>query len=523
LPALPAWAHAQVDSTSPRDGEALDSPPAVVTITFNEAVSAPVGAVRVYDSTGARVDAGDSGSGRSPEEIRASLEPGLAAGTYVVTWRAVSDDGHPVKGAFVFQVGSGAASVSDTFISGLLDAGSDTFWAAVAGVVRWIGYVALLMAAGMALLAPRLVVATLRVYRRRALRGAAWTGILAAIASVPLFAAESTGLGASAFASGAAMRDALTSSVGWAGLARVVGLAVVIGAAGTTLRAVPARIGGGIALGAELLTGHTRTQSPAAVIVPADLVHVVAAALWVGGLVMLVWALRDGTVGDREAGELTSAFSGLAMWTVLSLTAAGVAMAWVTVRAPSALVGTAYGWMLLAKVAVVAVVVGVAAFNRRVLVPGAMQASGRSRLGRTVRYEVLGIVVVLALTSALVNLRPAAEAAGVTGPYSTYVPFGDGQLNLVVDPNRAGDNEIHIYVLTAGGLPALTQGSATIEMSLPSKEIEPIVRELEFAGPGHFILGGPELALPGQWHIVIRLKTDAFTETVGEADIPVAG
>jgi copper transport protein len=523
LPAGPAHAHAQVERTTPSDGEAVQRAPDEVTVSFNETVSPPVGAVRVYDAAGRRVDRGDSGRGATPSQIRASLNPNLAPGTYVVTWRAVSDDGHPVKGAFVFEVGADAARVDDSFISGLLDASGDRMWAILSVFVRWIGYLATLLAAGMALIGRRLGSISSIAYRRRLMRQAAWVGIGASLLAVPLFAAESTGLGIGAFGSAAAMRDAVTSSVGQAGLVRIVGLVAVLVSAAPAVNGVITAIGGTVALAAELVTGHTRTQAPLAVIMGADIVHVVAAAVWLAGLVALAAVIRGGEADDREVGRLTAMFSSLAAWTVLALTAAGVAMAWVTVRAVGALFSTAYGWTLVAKVAVVAGVLAVAAFNRRTLVPAVVAGQGRERLGRTVRIEVIGIVVVLALTSGLVALRPAAEVAGVTGPYSTYVPFGDGQLNLVVDPNRAGINEIHIYVLTAGGLPALIQGDATIEMSLPSKQIEPIVRELDFAGPGHFILTGPELALPGQWHIVIRLKTDAFNETVGETDVRVAG
>src|SRR5690606_32971781 len=148
------------------------------------------------------------------------------------------------------------------------------------------------------------------------------------------------------------------------------------------------------------------------------------------------------------------------------------------VRTVAALTSTAYGWSLIAKVAMVLGVGAVAAYNRRVLVPSIEAEEAPeplARLRRTTSLELAGLAVVVAITAFLVNIEPAAQAAGVTGPYSTYVAFGDDQLNLVVDPNRTGVNEIHLYVLTPAGLPGLASGDAEIELSLPAEDIGPIV------------------------------------------------
>jgi copper transport protein len=130
-------------------------------------------------------------------------------------------------------------------------------------------------------------------------------------------------------------------------------------------------------------------------------------------------------------------------------------------------------------------------------------------------------MVVIGVTALLVNLQPAAEAAGVSGPYSTYVPFGEGLLNLVIDPNRAGVNEIHLYVLTAGGLPALVSGEATIEFRMPEQDIGPILRPLQVAGPGHYIHVGPELAIPGEWVITVRQRISEFEEVTADMAVTV--
>lgn len=222
-------------------------------------------------------------------------------------------------------------------------------------------------------------------------------------------------------------------------------------------------------------------------------------------------------------------------------------------RALRALVSTAFGWTLLTKVALAAAVIGIGAYNNRRLVPAIARAAGATSLetravpagrssdrpptrpaadadyggpgkawrtlGRTVRWEVGGLVAVLAVTSALVYLQPASEAAGITAAYSTYVDLGQGrQLNLVVDPNRAGFNEMHLYLLDPTGRPAPAQ-SVTLEFLLPAKDIGPITRTPQVAGPGHWIYAGEDLSIPGAWEIGVVVGVSEFAQL--RATVPV--
>ncbi|EFC82895.1 copper resistance protein CopC [Parafrankia sp. EUN1f] len=103
--ALPASAHAVLERSDPVGGAALDQAPARVTLTFSEAVSVKSDAIRVLDATGARADEGEAKNGSSASEVTIALRSGLGTGTYVVSWRVVSADSHPVGGAFAFGVG----------------------------------------------------------------------------------------------------------------------------------------------------------------------------------------------------------------------------------------------------------------------------------------------------------------------------------------------------------------------------------------------------------------------------------
>lgn len=532
---LAASAHATLVETDPANGSQLEQPPAQATVTFSEPVDAPAAAIRVFDSTGARLDAGDSSQGPSPEQVSVTLPSELGPDTYVVTWGVVSLDGHPIRGAFTFQVGSGAAA-DDSLIASLLGRRSGGMLSVAGAAARWVTYLAGLTAAGAALF-------SWYVARRRLIPPsvgrlipvAALTAMAASVLQIPLFAGELSG----GVISMEALGEAVTSPVGVSGAVRVVGLLLI--AVAVTRQLTAGWLWPGVAglVAAELLAGHTLTTQPIWLVLGADAVHVLGSAVWVGGLAALFLVLRRGRDAETAAGWI-SHFSTMAVWSVLALGAAGLVLASAEVRTVGALTSTTYGWTLVAKVGLAAAVIAAGAYNNRLLVPAIRRAADESmpsgesavatltrprtaawsKLRRNVGLEVIGIAVILAVTAVLVNLEPAAEAAGVTAPFSTYVDLGDGQLNLVVDPNKAGTNQIHAYVLTAAGSPSPAEGEAVMEFSLPSREIGPFVVEPLRAGPGHWIHSGPELAIPGNWEVKFTLGS-GFGESVATTTVGV--
>lgn len=249
------------------------------------------------------------------------------------------------------------------------------------------------------------------------------------------------------------------------------------------------------------------------------------------------------------AARALGAFSRLAVVTVTALAGAGVVLAWLNVRSFDALISTTYGRTLLVKLGLAAAVVAVGAYNRRVLVPALTSAAVEARqlvtvgvpgavphrtetsqdprwrrLFANVRWELAGLALVLVVTAALVNIQPAAEAAGNTGAFSTFAPLGDdgSQLNLVVDPNRAGTNQVHVYLLDAAGRPASLGEHAVFRFSLPERDIGPIEREPLLIGTGHYVHTGNELALPGTWRIEIVVHLSTFEDADATVDVTVS-
>lgn len=130
-----AWAHAQLEGTTPTRGATVKTQPKQVVFSYSEPVEMAFGAVRVFDAKAARVDDGKIGhpAGKS-DAVAVGLKAGLPDGTYTATYRVISADGHPVSGGLVFSVGKpgvGPAASVDQLL-GTTSAGTATKLAAAA-------------------------------------------------------------------------------------------------------------------------------------------------------------------------------------------------------------------------------------------------------------------------------------------------------------------------------------------------------------------------------------------------------
>lgn len=551
-PAPAAQAHSALEGGSVFDGQVLDTAPEELFLEFNEDINTTRGGLRVFGSDGERADQGGAfQSDDASNLVRVGLEPDLAEGTYAVTYRVTSADGHPVNGAFIFSVGqeSGAA---DQLVAQVFSSDADRPYAVAAAVARWVMYAGTLLAAGAAF-----VLWWLRhqVAQERSRVGtwivrAAWASLAASVLGIPLQSILVSGSVAEGFAAGN-MAATLTSFVGISALVRILAAACLILVSRRIPASTPAVVAGAAMLISLLLEGHTLTTGPEAVVWIAATIHIAAAATWLGGLVVMgiVVGARKRADDPVGAGRLVARFSTLFTISVVAVVLAGSALSWVEVRALRGLFTTAYGWVLVAKIVAVIPLVAIGVYNNRRLVPtltarrsrrqrsaepviagGSDEVADKSRLrdqawdrlGRTVKVETAVIGVVLALTGVLVALQPAAEAAGITGAYSENVQFpGIGQMTFTVDPNRTGRNEIHLYLLGDTGRPVDAAEQITMSLSQPELDIGPLIREPIEAGPGHYILAGPDLSVPGRWEVTVEAALNRFDVVSTTVDVVV--
>lgn len=529
--ASPASAHATLVATDPAEGAVLEAAPEQVTFTFDESVIGVPAGIQVFDATGEVV--ASSASVRDAQLV-VELEGDVADGTLVVVWRLVSADGHPIGGSLSFSIGAPSEVVEVPTTSA--DAGTDA--PVTLSLARWLGYLGLLVATGTVLFSVAFLpgdhaVAGARARLRVVARGAALVATLAWWTAVPLVALYQLGLSWSALGDGATW-SALSAAEYAVPAAVTVGLVLAAGALPAAApdrgRAVLVLLGCGVALVAPALTGHTRAASPGALVVGVDVLHLVAASLWLGGLVAVALALGDLAARDDLGGMVLARFSTWASGVLVVLALSGTVVGWRVAGSWSALLDTGYGALLLVKVGLVLVAVALAAWNRFVLLPRLRAVTRRRErrdaaalLVRTILAEAGVLVAVLVVTGFLVDRSPEPEGTGATAP----APAASGEeavwlggiiAEVSLEPLAVGPTTVTITMTDAEGEPAEGYDAPRVSLSGPGVDLGEV--ELRNLGPG---LYSGDLVLPtsGTWEAQVSLRTTEFDNPVKTVSLEV--
>ncbi|TML06977.1 MAG: hypothetical protein E6G39_20630 [Actinobacteria bacterium] len=526
--ASPAWAHAQLVTTDPSPGAQLADAPTAIRLTFSEPVQAPAGAIRVLDSQRREVKVS---SIRSSDGVVTAILPTFGPGGYVVTWRVVSADSHPVGGAFTFGVGDGAVLPSASqFIA---DSGASRTVGVALGAARAVQFASLLVLVG------AIVIARMRwrdglveLPLRRVLFVAAALVVLSAIAGIGLQAANQRGGAIGDAIRPSAWREVIDTRFGQAWLVRGALVMVLVVLLAFARRAGPryvtSPIVNGLAaaavigIGATVInSGHAATGRWRAVAAVADAVHLASAAVWVGGLVIIVIRARHERLRDEPARSFVKWFSQLALFSVALLALSGIVQG---LRQSGTSVGdfvlSPYGRILLVKVAVVIAVVGVARQSRR-MVRGAADANGGG-LAHAVRYELAGIALVVAITAGLVDATPPRLSAS-SGPIETQETVVKYVVEIGVDPARVGATEMHLTLYEVGSFSTVQArvDEVRAELREPQKGVGPLAVNLLRAGPAHFISNGLIIPIQGKWDLTIFVRVGDFDEDRGTISLNI--
>ena len=430
-------------------------------------------------------------------------------------------------------------NVDGSWLTDVFASGAERPFAVVAFLVRWLGYAGVLIASGAAAFLMAVADRRDRAPLTRITQRAAVAGIVAALLIIPLHAAQASGEGIVAMVRPDLLVAAASGSQGVQSLLQVVALGALLLTLRSNAHARPAPlvlIAGSVAVGALVVAGHSRTTQPAWLVMAADAVHVGAAAIWIGGLLLLWPAIRLRRSDDDPVGAaaLVARFSRLATYAVLGVIVAGLTLAYLLVGTPSALFSTRYGWVLVAKGVLAATVIAIGTYNNRRLVPMVAQAAGGAgtssasdsvaptalhaglwrgwqRLTVTVRWEVIGLTAVLGVTAVLVEMPPATMGSASSQGFGATVAASDGhQLIVMVEPNRVGTNRIHLYLVDSAGQPA-DAGDLHVRLTPPagadaqpgaaSAGLQPIEHILPPIFPGHWLHAGGEFSVAGTWQI----------------------
>jgi copper transport protein len=548
LLASPAYAHAELSGSDPESGATLPAgqSPASITLQFTERVELPQDAIRVLASSGNAVQGvGRAGHGDDDSVVTASL-PKLADGTYVVDWRVVSADSHPINGAYTFAVGRASADADQ--VAGLLEGDEHRGVGIAFGLTRALAFASVLGLLG--------AIAFIRMCSPRSgddatVRGLLWVtwvvALVTALLGIGMQAAYSTGQDISGLWDTTAISDVMDTRFGQSWLIRAGLLLLVLPALRAPGRKRPVFVNvvdallGIAVLATFTFAEHARTGRWVLLGTVTDLVHLVSASLWLGGVAVLATLLVRRSV-PHDTPEVTGRFSRVAAPAITVVAVSGAVQAWRQTEGLDSVFDTTYGRLLLTKIGLVVMIVAAASVSRHIVRlwgerqlaptgPGARRADADPddirELRNAVVVEVALAAVVLVVTAILVNTVPARVATGAEPPsaaapaapagYSASLQDNGLALDVTLSPGLTGTNEMRVAT-TRDGAPfdpieiaaTLTNRERDISLDVP----------LASDAPGSGTASGRvDVPFAGTWELEIRaLRTDVdeavLTDTV---------
>lgn len=537
--AAPASAHASLSSTDPPQNAILASPPSAITLTFTEGVRAVAQRIKVIGPDRSVVSNGEPSTAGS--KLTIPLRTDAGKGTYLVTFRVISADSHPIGGSFVYHVGAPSADPPQEGEVSVTKVDPVVAW--TLGAARYLGYVGLVLLIGPMLFLARLWPA--RLSRRvPAKMVAVGLGMLAFSTVAEMYLQGPYTAGTGLFGADA---DAIINALGGSyGTTHTVRLGVLAAIAvllrpfvrpqgPSTIDLAVVSFFAVVGLGTWPLSGHAGVSPAPAVSLVADAAHLASMGVWLGGLVVLVAVLLP-KGNARELGAILPVWSNWAMMAVIVLALTGVAQAIIEVASFGPLFDTRYGQLVLWKTGLLALVLAVAWYSRRLVLAPARRAmvsvGGPAEdddeddveedeppvkpLRRSILAELAITGVVLAVAAVLVQTPPARSAADAPPePFAVTLSTDLYRVRLEIDPARVGGNSLHLYAYNQAGQP-----QAVVEWTVVATPTDGSIDGLDVpllpVTPDHAV-GEPTFPTAGEWDIKITLRlSDIDQATVSQ-------
>jgi len=511
-----------------------------VALTFDEAVEPRFAIISVTDVAARSVT--DGPVRRSPTNPDTLLVPmtKVPEGWYLVYWRAISVDGHPVQGAFTFAVGPNAGPAPQFEIPHI----SQTATTTPLLIARWAMFLSTMSAIGLFVLRMLIARPVIRRVEGTTLRAVSIGFLVASVCgllALPAYVEESTAVDSlkSFFSFGALVPLWRTTAFGRGYVDMWICFALFCAAAWTAVwldkperprRSVAAILavtgaiaGAGAVLALPGISGHAAQTSPRDLAVVLDWLHLVSGSVWIGGLVGLLLLWRALPAAIRVAGLTVCVprFSNVAFVSVLLLLGSGIWASVLHLPVWAALWQTSYGKVILIKIGLLTGAVALAAGNLLRNKPQLVAAREYAELGvpaarrlrRLVSGEavlVTGAVFAAATLSSLAPPPPAFAQEGRAlvrvgpGHVAATVHQAGYTLQVLVNPNRAAAPNSFALALTRGGQPVrganVTLGFAMLDMEMPNQEYQ-----LTETKPGIYSRAAPALVMVGHWGLTFNV------------------
>jgi len=418
-----AWAavHIRLESSVPAAGAVVSTVPERFELRFSGSVNEALSSLVLVGPTGDSVRV-TLGALLDDERIVVGDVPELTAGKYLVLWKIVSADGHPVAGEFEFTLAAGSAPIgsgetrppavlAESVTAAAVESeGNEAVTVGIAGerppagtvLLAGLGLVCLLGFGGLLWYC-----GSLPLLREPRIGGVA---LALGWAALVLLSASFIGWTIRVVPPGAGLAGVTAAATSSTGIAALVRLALVA----TALVALPrhGRAAAALALAAVLvgaMSGHSVAIAPW-ITMPAKAIHLGSVSVWFGGLLLLALAPdgpTDGS-GDWQLRSVVHAVSASALLSVLLVAASGVVQSATFVGDVSAYTGTIYGRGVLMKWAGLLALMGFGAYHRFRAIP-VLEGDGSGQgLRRTVRLETAVMLAVIMVAAWLARVSPPA-------------------------------------------------------------------------------------------------------------------
>ena len=501
-PTRPALAHASLLSAVPSDGAIIVETPKTFQLEFNEPVSPLV--MHLIGPDGRTTNLTRINANNNSVVIAAPVMP--QQGSYVLSWRVISADGHPVGGVVSFALGHPSSGVVAPPIAG----------ARPVHVAIWVAQVVLMIAlfvgVGGAAFAAWLSAEPPfpgQTYLVVIMCG----GLIAAVVSLPLQGLDALAEPITDIWQPAVWAEGYATSWGTTVLIALITLAVGLLAlrleSGLLTRLLTglAVIDIGIAFAAS---GHASTTPPRYLTAPSVFIHAVCITIWIGSLLPLVMTVR---AGDQAA---LRRFSRLIPVPLVLLIATGIFLAFVELDRPDALWTTAYGIVLSAKIAVVLTLLALAALNRFMLVPR-LSLKTTSRLVAVIATELALALVILGIVGLW---RFTAPPLALAAAEATFVHFHAerAMADIRITPVRDRGATARISV-TDGEVKPIEAKEVTLIIWNPRVGIEPIRRDAIHEDGTTWSLTGLHIPVAGVWRMRLEILISDFDKVAIEDNV----
>jgi copper transport protein len=513
-----ALGHAALTSSVPEDGAVLAELPGQVELRFSEAVTPLSVAVARPDGAVQAVSAEGVGT-----LLRFTMPAG-SAGTYLVIYRVVSEDGHPVGGTLAFSKGQQTRTVAAQLAS------ATSGIPALLLLVNGLAYFATFVVIGTAVTlfaAPDRRPAPYAIVRLCNVCGV--LGLLALGLSWLLQGADLTGISGLPLLEARAWQAPFSSPAWWRVPVLIAALCVGWWSATSN---VPAGIQGPtavlallLALGALLSTGHSATAISPWTMRATLLVHLLGIIAWFGPLPLLAFALwRQGLT----ALEPLARYSKYVPIPITMIVASGAVLAVLQMGWPGPQWGSPYGAVLTTKLAFLAIITGLAWHNRYRLTKPTLAGDHLSqrRLARSILLEIgLTLLVLLSVAAWRFTPPPVAmtQSPHVTAPFEqmsgrTHLHSSQVMAGLTIEAAGAGLHATLDLQDSAGH--ALRVQSVDLRLTVPDPALPPLQLAADSSGEGTWSVTLPGLP-PGRWAVVATVRIDDFTQVTLKGGIRV--